>query len=450
MGKYQKKGKVIEAEELSKVVSQIKTNQISLRKGAESLGVSVYFLNQRVKGIVPIEGFVDRRGLATILKRETELQLADYLKTLTKWGYGLTRVEVLHLVGDFCKINNIKTPFKDNTPGQAWWSSFCKRTNLTLKNAEPLQMNRRQNTADPFLIYGFYDMLKNLACELKIDTLDSACHYWNLDECPNNHDPSKTKMVTGTEQTKVHRTIQGSGRENTTVMACICADGTLLPPLIIFKGLNLWNVWKGNADIPGTFYACAENGYITSEIFLDWFKKFTVSITNRPLILVVDGHVSHLDIRTILLAKQQDIAIIKLPSHTTDLLQPLDRTCFSPYKKKLDTTLISWQRENQRSLTKSEFVDLICSIWTQGISSLNIISGFRTCGIFPFNQDRYPVDRLNPEKLQKYLEFKERSSSQQGKIKTKHDFIVFFGIVLRSNFLDLNFDHRHSPIESGF
>ncbi|XP_034252558.1 uncharacterized protein LOC117652034 [Thrips palmi] len=63
-------------------------------------------------------------------------------------------------------------------------------------------------------------------------------------------------------------------------------------------------------------------------------------------------------------------------------------------------------------MSKSEFVDLICSIWNEGISSLNIISGFKTCGIFPVNQDKYPVDRLNPVKLQKYLDFKENSVSQ--------------------------------------
>lgn len=63
--------------------------------------------------------------------------------------------------------------------------------------------------------------------ELGLDHLGASPHYYNLDECPNNHDPGKVKMVTGVEQTKVFRAIQGTGRENTTVMACVCADGTL-------------------------------------------------------------------------------------------------------------------------------------------------------------------------------------------------------------------------------
>lgn len=112
-----------------------------------------------------------------------------------------------------------------------------------------------------------------------------------------------------------------------------------------------------------------------------------------------------------MLAKQENIAIVRLPSHTTDVLQPLDRTCFGPYKKKLNAALISWQRENERTLQKSEFVDLICSIWNEGIPASNIVAGFRACGIFPVDRESYPVERLNPDKLQRYLALKESSAA---------------------------------------
>ena len=235
-------------------------------------------------------------------------------------------------------------------------------------------------------------------------------HFYNIDESPTKHDPAKAKAVAGKEQSKIHRTIQGSGRENTTVMACICADGTLMPPLIIFKGQKLWSTCKGESDLPGTFYAVAENGYITSEIFHDFLIKFVQVVKLRPLLMVLDGHVSHLNLATIELGMRENIAIIKFPSHTTDVLQPLDKTCFAPYKKKLDQALITWQRQNQRQQTKSEFVDIVCSVWKEGITALNIVSGFRSRGVFPINRDKYPVSRLNPQKLQKYLEWKENMS----------------------------------------
>ncbi|KAJ8895826.1 hypothetical protein PR048_001164 [Dryococelus australis] len=57
---------------------------------------------------------------------------------------------------------------------------------------------------------------------------------------------------------------KGAGRENTTVLACCNAVGKVLPPLIVFQGANLWSTWKGANDMPGTFYACNERGWMTS------------------------------------------------------------------------------------------------------------------------------------------------------------------------------------------
>ena len=148
-----------------------------------------------------------------------------------------------------------------------------------------------------------------------------------------------------------------------------------------------------------------------AEIFFVYLQKFAMLVKERPLILVVDGHVSHLDYKVVEFAKKENIAVLKLPSHTTDLLQPLDRTCFGPFKAKWNAALVGWQRKNQRSLSKSEFVDLVCEVWREGLSSMNIISGFRACGIYPVNRNKYPTDRLNPTKLQAYLSDKERNTS---------------------------------------
>lgn len=173
------------------------------------------------------------------------------------------------------------------------------------------------------------------------------------------------------------------------------------------------STWKGQNDIPGTYYAAAEKGFINSEIFFDYFKRFAAHVKVRPLILIYDGHISHLTLRVVKLAQQEKISILKLPSHTTDVMQPLDRTCFGPLKVRLNETLLKWQRANQRQPSKSEFVDLMCSVWYEGLSSLNIISGFRVCGIFPINRERYPVKRLNPELLKQYLEAKENKNTSE-------------------------------------
>ncbi|XP_026292082.1 uncharacterized protein LOC113216549 [Frankliniella occidentalis] len=167
---------------------------------------------------------------------------------------------------------------------------------------------------------------------------DKPNQIYNLDEMGVCPDPTRARVIAGNKQTGVHRTDQGSGRDNTTVMGCVSAAGKCLPPLFIFKAVNLWSTWKGEEDIPGTFYAVSESGFINTDIFFDWINHFSRQVQERPLVLIVDGYVSHLSCKTVVFAKQQQITIIKLPSHTTDLLQPLDRSCFGPFKTYCDAS----------------------------------------------------------------------------------------------------------------
>ena len=40
-----------------------------------------------------------------------------------------------------------------------------------------------------------------------------------------------------------------------------------------------------------------------------------------------------------------------------------------------------------------------CSIWHQGLSAQNVISGFRATGIYPTNKTKYPTNRFDPQLL---------------------------------------------------
>ena len=52
----------------------------------------------------------------------------------------------------------------------------------------------------------------------------------------------------------------------------------------------------------------------------------------EPCLLIYDGLLSHMWYGTIDLACQKIVTIIKLPPHTTDLLQPLDVVVFKSVK----------------------------------------------------------------------------------------------------------------------
>jgi len=68
--------------------------------------------------------------------------------------------------------------------------------------------------------------------------------------------------------------------------------------------------------------------------FLFLFKRSIlngVSLTNRHL-LIINGHGNHVTLEAIERAKDIGLNMITLPSHTSHALQPLDVSCFKPFK----------------------------------------------------------------------------------------------------------------------
>lgn len=108
-----------------------------------------------------------------------------------------------------------------------------------------------------------------------------------------------------------------------------------MPPLVIFESNKFWSTWIGDEAqgmIKGTFFGVLPTGCMTSTVFHEWFVHFTKTLKERPVLLLFDGHLSHLDIKTIEEAQSNNITILKFPPHTTDLLQPLDRAVFGRFK----------------------------------------------------------------------------------------------------------------------
>ena len=53
---------------------------------------------------------------------------------------------------------------------------------------------------------------------------------------------------------------------------------------------------------------------------------------SRPVLLIMDGHSSHVSIDVIQLAQDTGIHLLCVPAHTTHILQPLDIGVFKSFK----------------------------------------------------------------------------------------------------------------------
>ena len=310
--------------------------------------------------------------------------------------------EFCDIVADYLNNNEIYTRFEDNKPGKDWTQAFMKRHKIVLKRGGMMQLARKTVTADPFVIYGFYDILeKEINC-LGIADRPECVYNCNEYGFAADHKQSITMEYKGI---KTVRLMHGSIQENIMVLSTCCANGKALDPLIIFKGKNFQSIWEGDEALQTTHYAVSESGWMTKDIFEEYFKKFAEATkTTRPLLLIIDSLLRHTSLATEELAIKENISILKLPADCRDLLQPLHMAYITNLKYHHDQELSAYVRTTnaREALRKITFINMLCKAWKKGLSSKIIMSAFKATGIAPVDRSKYNTNRLDKMKITTY------------------------------------------------
>ncbi|XP_059077115.1 MFS-type transporter clz9-like [Cryptomeria japonica] len=189
-------------------------------------------------------------------------------------------------------------------------SCFRKRhPDLTIRTAEGLDRDRAVMLR-PSIVTDFYDNLEKLYNAYEY----GPTKIWNYDE-------------TGVQ-----------------------AAGHSIPGFYLFKDKRQLKNYIANCE-PEACMAAQPHAWMTKELFLNWLYHFArsvlggVSPTNRHL-LIFDGHRSHVALTTIHEAKSLGIDLLTLPAHTSDKLQPLDVSVFSPFKTHFKTERSKWMAKH--------------------------------------------------------------------------------------------------------
>ena len=265
------------------------------------------------------------------------------------------------------------------------WEGFKKcHPKLTLRTAAPVSYARAM-ASDPEIIGNYYDLLEQTL--LDNDLLAKPAQIFNLDETgmPLDHTPPLVVARRGQK----HPSAVGSGdKSQVTVLACCSAAGYAVPPFVIFDRKSL-KPDLTNGEVPGTVYGLSSKGWIDGELFSLWFSEHFLAHAPplRPLLLLMDGRSSHFKPEVIKRAAEEQVVIFCLPPHTTHLTQPLDKGCFGPLKAHWREECWSYTCAHpDRVITRYQFSDLFRKAWLKGMSLQNIVAGFHTTGVFPFNR----------------------------------------------------------------
>lgn len=100
------------------------------------------------------------------------------------------------------------------------------------------------------------------------------------------------------------------------------------------------------------------------------------------------NHDSHLSIDAVDFCRANGIVILTLPPHTSNKLQPLDRTVFGPFKTFYNQAADAWMISHPGETISIYDIPLLAlQSWDRAASPVNIKSGFRCTGIVPFDRN---------------------------------------------------------------
>lgn len=119
--------------------------------------------------------------------------------------------------------------------------------------------------------------------------------------------------------------------------------------------------------------------------FLPWIIKNEIE---RPVVLYLDGHTSHLSLPLSQLCRENGIELVALYPNSTHVLQPFDVAVFHPLKVMWKKVVADWRVEEGEDRMKRENFGgvLKCAVDKMNWKS-RLDSGFRSTGLFPFNPD---------------------------------------------------------------
>ena len=200
---------------------------------------------------------------------------------------------------------------------------------------------------------------------------------------------SPCKVLARRGQKTVWGITSGERGRTHTLLVCGSASGHALPPLMIFPRVRLPEALKVGAP-PGTQFATSPKGWINQEIFSRWLDFFILNVPSaRPVLLIYDGHASHLSIEVIEKARANDIHLLCLPAHCTHILQPLDVSVMGSLKNHFGKACKQFLMQNPgRVITEADLAGLVGKAWPWALTPNNLISGFTKTGIYPLNPGR--------------------------------------------------------------
>ena len=346
-------------------------------------------------------------GPKGLLSDAEEKVLINYIKLSCERARPGTKNNVMNAVTTILseerKANfkrNFPPSFVDDCPSEKWWRLFHDR-NPTVVFRTPETLTRARRSVSKASVHQWFeDTEAYFADNDLLEVLSDPSRNFNIDESGFSLSPKRGRVLAPKGEKAVFEESSGDQKTNITILAMICADGTVPPPMIIYPRKRINPIMSEQFPKEYKFsVGKSDSGWISYETlyeymtnsFNDWLNSNNVQ---RPVIVWTDWH----ETRNNFLAKtlnEQGIILYGLPPNTTHLLQPLDVSVFFPLKRGWSKMSKEWEEENSdESITQVNFAKVFLPVYYKYVTPQNIRSGFSKCGLVPFNKDSPDYSKL--------------------------------------------------------
>lgn len=301
-------------------------------------------------------------------------------------GFGYSRQETINLASDYAVHLGLKET--GHRFSLKWLYGFLGRwPDLTIKKPRALEIARAKSATKPVIDRYFSELNTILT---KYHLKDKPGRIYNVDEkgLSLNHKPPK--ILTG--KTYKAQAVTGGKSQTVTVIGGGNALGHQIPPYFVFPGVRMQPGFLDGAT-PGVSANMSESGWSNTDIFHDYMQRHLEPLlpprdADNKVLILYDGHKSHVSLSLIEWAKQNHIILFVLPPHCSHLLQPMDVSCFGPFETAWNSACHHHLRTSGGSVvTKNDVCSIACKVYTFTLTVVNIQSAFKHCGIYPFNDN---------------------------------------------------------------
>lgn len=404
-------------EDLRKAIDEVKIDKKSVNATSKKYGIPRKTLANKVSGKTPIER---KMGPSTNLTPSEENRLVEWIIKISRAGFPLVKEDILCTVQRIIVNSQRETNFTENKPGKKWFDLFMKRHRQRLSKRTPETLTNIRASVTENQIRTWFNEVENfLRKENLFQILENASRIFNCDESAFALCPKSGKVIAPRGEKNVYEVAKGSDKESLTVSICVSADGKVLPPFIVLPYKRIPREIVENVPSPEWGIGKSDTGWMNGQTFYEYVANvfnpwLDQNQIQKPVILFLDGHKSHLTMHLSEFCNTNGIIVIALLANSTHTLQPCDVSVFGPLKKNWRKVVHEWKFEHpiDIKLDKATFPKLFNCVLKK-LTNDTIKNGFRRCGLCPWDANN--VDYSKCIKKNQVLDNTNKIDTQEHK-----------------------------------